>query len=119
MRKILIVIIVLAVLFPVALRLSRSATPVVDLSFPVNTIGQATPVAVHVRDPYGVRRLAAFIEQNGVRYRVWELAQPSRLPDSTWNFSAGANATPQLQAGKAKLVVEADLERLAREDNAL
>jgi hypothetical protein len=94
-------------LLPIALLLARSTTPVVELSSPVTTLGQATPIAVHVRDPHGVRHLAAYIEQNGARYRVFESAQPSRLPDSTWNFMTGVGTTPQLKDGKAKLVFEA------------
>ncbi len=107
MRKIIIAVIAVVVLSPIALKLALSATPVVDLSFPVTTLGQATTITVHVRDPRGVRRLAAFVEQNGARYRVWELAQPSRVSDGTWNFTAGINTTPQLQEGKAKMVLEA------------
>ncbi len=107
MRKILVVVIAIIVLLPIAFLVGRSATPVVDLSSPVTTLGQATPITVHVRDPHGVRRLSAFVEQNGARYRVWELAQPSTLPDASWNFTAGVTTTPQLQEGKAKLTVEA------------
>ncbi len=114
MRKIIIAVIAVVVLLPIALKLALSATPVVDLSSPVTTLGQATPITVHVRDPHGVRRLAAFVEQNGARYRVWELAQPSRVSDSTWNFTAGINTTPQLQDGKAKVIIEATSNDLLR-----
>ncbi len=92
----------------------RSATPVVDLASPVTSLGQATPITIHVRDPHGVRRLAAFVEQNGARYHVWELAEPSSLADATWNFTAGIRSTPQLQEGKAKLIVEATSNDLLR-----
>ncbi len=114
MRKIIVAVIAVVVLLPIALKLALSATPVLDLSSPIATLGQATPISVHVRDPHGVRSLAAFVEQNGARYRVWELAQPSRVPDSTWNFTAGINATPQLQDGKAKIVIEATSNDLLR-----
>ena len=114
MRKFIVIVIALVVLLPIALLLDSSATPVVDLPSPVTTIGQSTPITVHVRDPHGVRRVAAFVEQNGARYRVWELAQPSRVPDGTWNFTAGVNTTPQLQDGKAKLIVEATSNDLLR-----
>jgi hypothetical protein len=70
-RKSLIVVTALVVLLPIALRLALSATPVVELSSPVTTLEQTTPIAVHVRDPHGVSRLAAFVEQNGARYSVW------------------------------------------------
>jgi murein DD-endopeptidase MepM/ murein hydrolase activator NlpD len=113
-RKIIIAVIAVVVLLPIALKLALSATPVVDLSSPVATLGQATPITVHVRDPHGVRSIAAFVEQNGARYRVWELAHPSRVPDGTWNFTAGINTTPQLQEGKAKVVIEATSNDLLR-----
>jgi murein DD-endopeptidase MepM/ murein hydrolase activator NlpD len=92
---------------PIALLFALSTTPIVDLSSTVTTIGQATPITVHVRDPHGVRRLAAFAEQNGARYHLWEIAQPSRETDGTWDFTAGTNTTPQLRDGKATLIVEA------------
>ena len=114
MRKVIVIVIAIAVLLPIALLLVRSAPPVVDLPSPVSSLGQATPITVHVRDPHGVRRLAAFVEQNGVRYHVWETAQPSSVTDSTWNFTAGVKTTPQLQNGKAKLILEATSNGLLR-----
>jgi murein DD-endopeptidase MepM/ murein hydrolase activator NlpD len=79
----------------------------VDLPFPANTLGQTTPISIHIRDPRGIRRGAAYVEQNGVQYRVWELAGPSNSPEGTWNFTAGVSTTPKLQDGQAKLVIEA------------
>ena len=87
--------------------LTRSAVPVLDVVPPVTVLGQATPIAVQVRDPHGVRSLAAFVEQNGSRYQVAETAEPSSGADRTWNFTAGVKTTPQLKDGKAKLIVEA------------
>ena len=91
----------------VAVLLFRSVTPTVDLQSPVTTLGQATPIAVHVRDSHGIRRLAAFVEQNGARYSVFETTQPSRLADTSASFSAGVKTTPQLRDGKARLIFEA------------
>jgi murein DD-endopeptidase MepM/ murein hydrolase activator NlpD len=108
------VIIAIVVLLPIALLVGRSATPVVDLPSPVSTLGQATPITVHVHDPRGIRRLSAYVEQNGAQYRVWEFAQPSSLSDGTWNFVAGISTTPQLREGKAKLIVEATSNDLLR-----
>ena len=107
MRRVFVVIIAVVVLLPIVLLLALSSTPVVDLSSPVTTLGQATPITVHVHEFRGVRKLVAFVEQNGTRYRVWESPQPSRQADSSWNFTSGVKATPQLQDGKAKLIVEA------------
>jgi murein DD-endopeptidase MepM/ murein hydrolase activator NlpD len=60
-----------------------------------------------VRDPRGIRKLTAFVEQNGARYSVWEMPQPSSAAESTLKFTAGVKTTPQLKNGKAKLIVEA------------
>jgi len=113
-RKVIVVVIVLVVLAPIAFVLARSATPIIDLPSSVASLGQATPITVHIHDPHGVRRLAAFVEQNGARYQVFELAQPSNLTDTTANFTAGIKTTPQLQEGKAKLILEATLNDLLR-----
>ena len=81
---------------------------------PTQLLGQATPVTVHVQDPRGVRSVTAIVEQNGVQYPVWELAQPSAAADSTWSLVAGIKTTPQLRDGKAKLIVEATSNDLRR-----
>jgi len=113
-RKVFVVIIAIVVLLPIAFLAGRSATPVVDLPTPVTTLGQATPISIHVHDPRGVRRLSAYVEQNGAQYQVWQLAQPSSASDGTWSFVAGISTTPQLREGKAKLIVEATSNDLLR-----
>ncbi len=107
MRKVIVIVVVLVVLAPIAFVVARSATPVINLPSSVTSLGQATPITVDIHDPHGVRRLAAFVEQNGARYQVFELAQPSNLADTTANFTAGVKTTPQLKDGKAKLILEA------------
>jgi murein DD-endopeptidase MepM/ murein hydrolase activator NlpD len=106
-RKVLVVAIAIAVVLPIAVLLVRSATPVLDLPSPVASIGQATSISVHVRDPRGVRKVEAFVEQNGARFPVWQLTQPSKTADNTWSFQAGTKTTPQLRDGQAKLIFEA------------
>ena len=106
MRKVIVLVIVLIIVFLVVVVL-RSVTPAIDLVSPVTVLGQATPISVHVHDPHGIRTIAAFVEQNGARYRVWEELQPSLQSDTTLNFTAGVKSTPQLQDGKATLIVEA------------
>lgn len=108
----LTVILVLIVL-PVIVLLVFSSTPIVELA-PVTALGSVTPVAVKVADPHGVRKMEAWIEQNGARYNVYETAQPASrilwsrdLPPGSWNFTAGIKTTPQLKDGPARLVVEA------------
>ena len=85
----------------------RSATPVIDLPNATASLGQATPITVHVRDTHGVKKGAAYIEQNGARYQVWQMTQPSKTADNTWTFIAGIKSTPQLRDGKAILIIEA------------
>ena len=114
MRKVFLIILIIIALLPIVFLVARSATPVVDVPSPVTTLGQANPVTVHVRDPRGIRRLEASVEQNGVRYPVWQADQPSRVTDSTWNFTVGIKSTPQLKDGKAKLILEATSNDLLR-----
>jgi murein DD-endopeptidase MepM/ murein hydrolase activator NlpD len=85
----------------------RSSTPVVDATSAVTTLGQATPVSVHVQNPRGIRNIAAFVEQNGTRYPIGESRPTARQTDTTWNFTAGIKSAPQLKDGKATLIVEA------------
>jgi murein DD-endopeptidase MepM/ murein hydrolase activator NlpD len=117
-RKALLVIVILVVIVPIVIVVARSATPVVDLTSQISSIGQATPIGVHVSDPRGVRSVSATVEQNGASYPVWQMAQPSKAREATWNFTAGVKTTPQLKDGKAKLIVEASsndlLHRTAR-----
>ena len=78
------------------------------------SLGQATSITVHVRDPRGVRKVAAFVQQNSAQFPIWQLAQPSSAADSTWSFVAGVKTTPQLRDGKAKLIFEATSNDLLR-----
>ena len=107
MRKLFLVGILVVVLVPIALLVARSTPPAVDLPSPVTSLGQATPISVHVRASHGVGKIAAFVEQNGARYRVWENPQPSSAPDGIWTFTAGTRSTPQLKDGNAQLIIEA------------
>jgi len=108
------IICLIAVVVVLLVMVLRFAPPAVDLVSPVTFLGQATPISVHVRDPHGIGRVAAFVEQNGARYQVWEDVQPSALMDSTLTFTAGVKTTPQLKDGKAKLIVEASSNGLLR-----
>ena len=107
MRKALLVVLLLIVLVPVVLVVARSATPVIDLNNSITTLGQVTPVSVHVTDPRGISKVSATVEQNGAQYAVWQMTQPTKAKDDIWSFTAGARTTPQLHDGKAKLIVEA------------
>src|SRR5579859_2096313 len=84
-----------------------SATPVIDLPNVSTSLGQATPITVHVHDKHGVSKVEASIEQNSTRYPVWSLGQASKAADSSWTFTVGIKTAPQLRDGKATLIVEA------------
>ena len=114
MRTLILVLIVLAIMVPIGFVVMRSATPVVNLTYPVTVLGQATPISVHVSDRNGIRGLTASVEQGGTTYPVWQLPQPSTDADSTWKFTAGVKTTPELKDGKAKLIVEATSNDLLR-----
>ena len=79
----------------------------VDVPSSITTIGQATPVDVHVHDAHGVSKLTAMLEQNGTQYAAWQSPAGSKDADTTFHFEAGAKTTPQLHDGPAKLILEA------------
>jgi murein DD-endopeptidase MepM/ murein hydrolase activator NlpD len=106
-RKVFLVVLLLIVLVPVVVVVARSATPVIDLSNQITSLGQATPVSVHVSNPRGVSKVSATVEQNGAQFPVWQMTTPTKAKDNIWSFTAGAKTTPQLRDGKAKLIVEA------------
>ena len=81
---------------------------------PVQTIGLSTPVTVQVANPHGVRRVSAYVEQNGARYPLFEHTAPAtrwfwsrHAPARSITFEAGKAKAPKLAEGKALLVVEA------------
>jgi murein DD-endopeptidase MepM/ murein hydrolase activator NlpD len=91
----------------VLLALTGCGKPSVDVPNSLTTIGQATPVQVHVHDTHGVSKVTATLEQNGAQYQVWQSTVGTKGPDSTFNFIVGVKATPQLHDGPAKLTIEA------------
>ena len=107
MRKVLRFVLPLVTLVPTAILVGCSSAPTIDLPTSVTTIGQSTPISVHVTDPHGVRSISATVEQNGASYSVWQMSQPSKTKEAMFNFTAGVKTTPQLKDGKAKLIIEA------------
>jgi hypothetical protein len=114
-KLILVVVVALLVVVAIAFFILRSSSaPVVEVTPAVISLGQATPITARVRSAHGVRGVRAFVEQSGARYSVFDMTQPSKETESSWNFIAGLKNTPQLQAGKAKLIVEATSDDLLR-----
>lgn len=107
MKKLFLLLIVLAALGYFFIRFISSPNPFIEVSPAVTVVGQSTPVTVHVQHPRGLRSASASISQNGARYSVWKLSQPTKDSEGTWTFSAGSQAAPQLKDGKAQLEIEA------------
>lgn len=107
-------ILLLLIVVGFLLLFTLSASPVLALPGSLNTIGQATPIAVSIADPHGIRKAVAYIEQNGERYKLADVEHPARrfrwvrgAPEHTLKFTAGVKTTPQLKDGSARLIVEA------------
>ncbi len=79
----------------------------------VKVVGIATPVAVTLTNPHGVRHVTAWLEQNGARFPIYEDRSPAsrifwsrhQAPRNV-TFEAGRNKAPTLKEGPARLVVE-------------
>ena len=111
--KVLIAVFFLVILCLITMMVMSGHTM---LSLPANTktIGISTPVTVEIHNPHGVRRVSAFLEQNGARTTLFEETAPSHRflwsrhePARRVTFEAGKNKAPNLKEGKARLVVEA------------
>ena len=81
--------------------------PTVEVSSTSSTLGKATPIAGQVHASRGVKSVTATIEQEGHRYPAWQLAQPSKEKDTSFNFIAGTQTVSQLKDGPAKLIIDA------------
>jgi hypothetical protein len=91
-----------------------SSSTAVTVAKPPATIGLATPVTVQVSGAHGARLVAAYVEQNGATYPLFEKTAPARrliwerhAAPQTVTFEAGKNKAPNLKDGKAKMVVKA------------
>jgi hypothetical protein len=111
-KVILALVLLAAAAFGALLILSSNTA--LNVNPAVKSVGITTPVTVHLTNPHGVRRVSAYLEQNGARYPVYEQTSPARR--LLWNrherprtvtFEAGKNKAPNLKDGKARLVVEA------------
>jgi len=112
-RKFIAFIIFLCLIAAVVL-FAFSASPVISLPSSLSALGQSTSLTLRVSDPHGARSVAAWVEQNGSRYAVWQTTQPARrifwqrgVADGEWTFKTGTQSVPQLKDGKARLIVEA------------
>jgi murein DD-endopeptidase MepM/ murein hydrolase activator NlpD len=94
-------------ILPLLLTVSGCSKPSLDVVPSLTSIGQATPVTVHVHDPHGVSKFTATLTQNGAQYQVWQAPAVSKNADTTFNFEVGVKTTPQLHDGPAHLILKA------------
>jgi hypothetical protein len=94
-------------LSPLCLVLTGCGKPLIEVPEPVTSIGQATPIAVHVHDSHGVSKLTVTLAQNGAQYPALQSSAVSKDADTTFNFEVGVKSTPQLHDGPAHLTLEA------------
>lgn len=106
----LLLVAVLCALFALSHRTTLALDP------GVKVIGAATPVTVKLDNPSGVKRVAAFLEQNGQRYLVFEERQPAsrfffwrhKQAPREVKFTAGQKQAPNVKEGKARFLVAAE-----------
>jgi hypothetical protein len=111
--KAIIILVALIVIGTITLFVTSGSTTLA-INPPVKTIGVSTPVTVQATNPHGVRRIQAWLEQNGQRSTLLDQSSPSTRffwhrhePARTFTFEAGKNKAPNLKEGKARIVVEA------------
>src|SRR5579883_1645275 len=112
---VLVAIVAAVVVLPLAILLILSKPVRMSAASQPSMIGVETPITLHMDSPHGVRRLEAFVEQNGQRYRTFEATEPStRLmffrkhePAKDVVVSVGKAKAQQLKDGKARVVIEA------------
>ncbi len=110
--KAILILVVLAAAAAISLAVISDHTAL-KITPAVTTIGTNTPVAVRISNPHGVRRVHAYVEQNGAEYAVFDQTAPSthfawkkNAAPQTITFDAGKDKAPSLKEGKARLVVE-------------
>jgi murein DD-endopeptidase MepM/ murein hydrolase activator NlpD len=113
-KRILLGIPLLLVLLLLVFWFATAAQTTVRIDPEVRVVGQETPVKVKLENPHGLRRVTAYLEQNGKREKVFETTQPARRfliargeQPQEITVKAGKKQAPALQDGKARLVVEA------------
>ncbi len=78
-------------------------------------LGFSSPIRVRLSNPQGVRRVTAWIEQNSVKYEIFDQSYAGTWRDWIYKgkppvesqFVAGKGRAPALAAGPAKLVIRA------------
>lgn len=99
---------------PLLILILLSTGTELKLAQPVRVVGAETSIPVQIDNTHGLRRLTAYLDQNGKRYRMQEITQPAtRLlwkrnePARTVALAVGTKQAEGLKDGPARLVVEA------------
>ena len=101
--RIIIIAVVLIVAIPLAALFLMSTDTVVTVKPDVKVIGLASPVSVQIANPHGVRRVSAYLDQNGARWLI--------VFEGVNDIAAGAGA-PSLTQAYARFVDRAHARRL-------
>ena len=111
--KVIILAVVLVVVGTFGSLLVFSSSSVLTIHPDVKVVGLATPVSVQIANPHGVRRVEAYLEQNGTRYPLLDQSSPAHRifwrrnqPAQTLSFEAGKNKAPNVKEGEARVIVE-------------
>ncbi|NUN03708.1 MAG: M23 family metallopeptidase [Bryobacteraceae bacterium] len=91
-----------------------SSTTALRVDPPVRVVGTETPVRLQASNPHGIRRVTAWIEQDGQQHQVFEKAEPATRffffgrnePAREITFSVGTKDAPSVKDGKARLIIE-------------
>lgn len=110
----LIVVIIVACIV-----MSKSAAIQVEPA--LKTIGVDTPVKIRVDSPHGLRDITVTVAQNGKRHQVFYQTNPTRRnpffreAEAAKEFTVpvGKQKAPELQAGKATVTIEAQVNDFA------
>ena len=105
----------LLLLILIAIFFLTSTTPVVRVDPAPDVLGTETPVKVRVENGHGVRRVAAYLEQNGARHKAYETSEPARRnifrraneAPREYAFAAGTKQAQAVKDGEARLIIEA------------
>jgi len=114
MKKVLILPLILA-LAALAFLLAMSKGTEIQLDPEVTVVGIETPIKLKLLNTHGVYRVAAFLEQEGRRHKVFESQEPRNSflflrevrPPKVLQFTVGTKQAPEVKEGTAKLIISA------------
>lgn len=114
MKYVVVFVLLVAAVTGGLLALSRHTA--LKLEPDVRAVGAETPLTVQVDNASGVKRVAAYLEQDGQRFQIFEQKQPAsrflfwrkKEAPREVKFTAGQKQAPAVKEGKAKFIVVAE-----------